>query len=112
MGFVIKQSDSYAWPVTLEVPGDGRHEKFTFDVEFKRVGQTRINELVKGGTEGLISDRQTCEELVVGWKGVSDDNGDLAFSQKALASVLDIAGVERAIVVAWIESLSGAKRKN
>lgn len=114
MGFVLKQSDSYVWPVAVELPADGgRHEKSTFDVEFKRVAQSRVNELVGGGAEGVISDRAVCEELVIGFKGVTTDNSEeLKFSQKNLGMLLDIPGLERAIVMAWVESLSGAKRKN
>lgn len=114
MGFVLKQSDSYVWPVAVERPVDGgRHEKSTFDVEFKRVSQTRVNELVGGGAEGTLSDRSVCEELVLGFKGVTTENGDeLPFSQKNLGHLLDVPGIERAIVMAWVESLSGAKRKN
>lgn len=113
MAFVLKQSDSYFWPVTVEIPADGgRFEKSSFDIEFRRVGQARINELVELGRDGQVSDRQTCEELVVGWRGVTDGTADIAYSQGALSQLLDIAVVEKAILVAWSESLSGAKRKN
>lgn len=113
MGFVIKQSDSYVWPVSIDQPADGgRHEKSTFDIEFKRISQSRIDELVEGGQTGAITDRQTCEELVIGWKGVTDGNDEIPFSQKSLAMLLDIPGVSREIVMAWVDSLSGAKRKN
>ena len=43
MGFAIKQTASYFWPVVVELPADvGRFEKHTFDAEFRRLNQTRI----------------------------------------------------------------------
>ena len=42
MAFVLKQSDTYKWPVTVEIPIDGgRFDKQTFDAEFKRLPQER-----------------------------------------------------------------------
>lgn len=113
MAFVLKQSDSYVWPVKVELPGDGgKFETSTFDVEFKRLSQTRINDIVAQGQSEALTDRQCCEELVIGWRGVSDGAADIPFSQKALGDLLDIAAVEKAILAAWAESLAGAKRKN
>ena len=38
MAFVLKQSDTYVWPVTFDIPVDGgRHEKQTFDGERRRL---------------------------------------------------------------------------
>ena len=44
MVFVLKQSDTYTWPITLvDVPVDGgKREKHTFDGEFKRLPQSRL----------------------------------------------------------------------
>lgn len=112
MAFVLKQSDSYHWPVEVSIPVDGRFEKQTFDIEFRRVSQPRINELAQLGSEGAITDRQTCIELVVGWRGITDGTAEIPFSQDALGQLLDMSVMERAILVAWGESLSGAKRKN
>ena len=47
MAFVLKQSDSYTWPVTFDIPVDGgRHERQTFDGEFKRLPQSKIGPMV------------------------------------------------------------------
>jgi hypothetical protein len=48
MAFVLKQSDTYVWPVTFDIPVDGgRHEKQTFDVQFKRMPQKWIRDIAK-----------------------------------------------------------------
>lgn len=123
MAFVLKQSDSYSWPVTLIIPVDGgRREKHTFDAEFKRLPQTRINEIVrqaKGISEGssdesaMLEDQSACAEILVGWSNVIDDSGEqIPFSTKALNQLLELPTIAAQIIRAWSESLEVAKRKN
>ena len=48
MAFVLKQSATYTWPITLVLPVDGgRREKHTFDGEFRRLPQDRIDQIIK-----------------------------------------------------------------
>ena len=123
MAFVLKQSDSYTWPVTLVIPTDGgRREKHTFDAEFKRLPQTRINEIVrqaKGISDGssdesvILEDQSACAELLVGWSNVVDDSGEeIPFSVKALDQLLELPTIAAQIIRVWTESLEIAKRKN
>ena len=123
MAFVLKQSDSYSWPVTLIIPVDGgRREKHTFDAEFKRLPQTRINEIVrqaKGISDGssdesaMLEDQSACAEILVGWSNVVDDSGEqIPFSSKALDQLLELPTIAAQIIRAWSESLEIAKRKN
>jgi hypothetical protein len=111
--FVLKQSDSYSWPVSFEVPVDGgRHERQTFDGIFKRLPQSRIREIGKLVDEGEILDSSMATEVLVGWSGVTDADGkEIPFSQKALAQLLDVPLLATAIVVAYFASLQGAKKK-
>lgn len=112
--FVIKQSQSYFWPVEVMFPvSGGKHDKQTFDVEFKRISQSRIKEIGKQIDAGEIADADLCKEIVTGWKGVTDEKSEeMPFSSGALEGLLDIPLVGAAIVTAWFESLSTAKRKN
>lgn len=122
MAFVLKQSDSYSWPVTLIIPVDGgRREKHTFDAEFKRLPQTRINEIIRqaragqGGTdeESALEDQSACAEIMVGWSNVIDDSGEeIPFSVTALDQLLELPTIAAQIIRAWSESLEVAKRKN
>lgn len=123
MSFVLKQSASYTWPITLVLPVDGgRREKHTFDGEFKRLPQTRINEIVRQARamergrlnedEGL-EDQDAARELLIGWAGIVDDDGkEIPFADSTLAQLLEIPTVAGQIVRAWFESLEVAKRKN
>lgn len=114
MAFVLKQSDTYIWPVTFDVPVDGgRHEKQTFDGEFKRLPQSRIREIGRQIESGEVTDAEIACEVLVGWTGVTDDQGkDIPFSQRALEQLLDVPMLATSVVMAYFASLQGAKRKN
>lgn len=123
MAFVLKQSDTYTWPVTLVIPVDGgRREKHSFDAEFKRLPQTRINEIIRQAKamergrlsdDEMLEDQAACAEILVGWSNVVDDDGqEIPFSQKAVDQLLELPTIAGQIVRAWFESLETAKRKN
>lgn len=113
--FVIKQSDTYTWPVEVKIPADGgRFDKQTFDAVFKRLPQTRLVEIRKQyEIDNLVSDVEIAREVLVGWVGITDaDKQDIPFSEKMCEELLNIPRVAFAIVTAFTESISGAKRKN
>lgn len=129
MAFVLEHSDRYSWPVTVKVAQDGgRFRSFTFDVEFKRVSQARREELGRqllvqkgrieaGMLEGeILTPRQIADELVVGWSGILDKEGEggepVPFSEATKAQLLNIGDVADAILAAWNDSIPGAKAKN
>ena len=123
MAFVLKQSNTYTWPVALVLPVDGgRRDKHTCDGEFKRLPQTRINQIVRlarASERGRLNDdeelldQDAAKELLAGWSGVVDDDGkEIPFSDSALAQLLEIPTVAGQIVRAWFESIDTAKRKN
>lgn len=112
--FVISQKSTYTWPVSVEFPGDGgKTEKQTFDAEFKRMTQTRINEIRGLIERNEITDTELAAEVLTGWAGVNDASGDaVPFSESARTQLLDIPLVAAAVVMAWLGSLTGVKRKN
>ena len=123
MAFVLKQSATYTWPITLVLPvSGGRREKHTFDGEFRRLPQTRINEIVKLAQlqeRGKLSedeelrDQDAAREILAGWSNVVDDEGEeIPFSDSKLAELLEIPTVAGQIVRTWFDSLEVAKRKN
>jgi hypothetical protein len=122
MAFVLKQSASYTWPVPLLIPVDGgRREKHSFDAEFRRLPQSRINEIIKlaralelgrGDDEGL-DDKTAAKEILIGWAGITDDNGkDVPFSEAALDQLLEIPTIGGQIIRAWFNSMEVAKKGN
>ncbi len=114
MAFVLSQSESYTWPVTVEFPVDGgRFDKQTFDAQFKRLPQQRIREIWDQIQLGDINDDELCDQVVIGWSGINDAKGEaVPYSEKAKADLLNVPLVAAAIVTAWLDSLSKGKRKN
>lgn len=125
MSFVLDLSDSYRWSVAVDVPEDGRHKVMKFDGEFRRLAQDRINELYAAmqarlvamqageSTADLIDDRDIADEVLIGWAGILDGDGEeVPYSEAIKAKLLNVPKVAASIVTAWGESLQGAKRKN
>jgi len=111
--FKLTQSNTYTWPVSVNIPvNGGQYDKQTFDGEFKRLSDARLKEIRSSIEAGQLTDADFVRELMVGWKGVTDDGADVPFSQSTLAQLLDIPGVAAAVVMAVVESLAGLKRKN
>lgn len=112
--FVISQKATYTWPVQVEFPTDGgKTDRQTFDAEFKRMTQTRINEIRALIEKGETTDNDLAREVLVGWEGVNDDGGNaVPFSERSRDQLLDIPLVAAAVVMAWLGSLAGVKRKN
>lgn len=112
--FVISQKTTYTWPVTVEFPTDGgKTEKQTFDAEFKRVPQSRMTEIRAKIESGDITDIELATEVLAGWAGITDDRGEaVPYSEGAREQLLDVPLVASSVVFAWMQSLTGAKRKN
>ena len=105
--FKIAQSASYTWPVSVEVPTDGgRVEKATFDVQFKRLSQTRLNEIREAIEKGTITDADLAREVIVGWSGITDDTGAVPYSEAARDQLLDVPLVASAIVMSLFSSIA------
>ena len=122
MAFVLKQTASYTWPVPLLIPVDGgRREKHSFDAEFKRLPQSRINEIIKlarslelgRADEESLDDKTAAKEILIGWAGITDDSGkDVPFSEAALDQLLEIPTIAGQIIRAWFNSMEVAKKGN
>jgi hypothetical protein len=112
--FILKHSPTYFWPVKVEVPvSGGKYERHTFDAEFRRLSQSRMLEIGGLIEKSQITDVELAREVLAGWKGVQDDGGsEVPYSEGARDSLLDIPLVAAAVVMAFFESASGAKRKN
>lgn len=111
--FKIDQSISYSWPIKVELPADGgKVEVHTFDGHFKRLSQERIVEINKAAESGDMNELDLSKEVLVGWKGIFEGDKEVPFSEEAKEKLLNIAMVPKAIVIAFYESLAGAKRKN
>lgn len=112
--FTVSLKESFVWPVSFRVPTDGGgYIDANFDAEFKRLSQTRLEEITEKLTAGMMNDRQVAEEVLVGWNGVqTEDGGAVPFTKASKARLLDIAGLASALVLAFTDALRGARTKN
>ena len=111
--FKLNQSASFFWPVVVNIPSDnGNFEKQTFDGEFKRLTDARLREIRAKVEADEITDAQFVREVMVGWKGVTDEGEPVPFSEGNLEKMLQVSGVAGAVIHAVVESLTGLKRKN
>ena len=126
MAFVLNQSQSYSWPVSIQLPADGgKREKSSFDALFKRLPQSRINEIqqlvqqrIKAAERGEeldngVTDQTIAAEILVGWAGILDADGDdVPYSEVVKAQLLDVPMMAGALIEAYFTSLVELKRKN
>jgi hypothetical protein len=108
--FKVTTSPSYIVPVEVTLPGDTN--KQTFDIDFKRLTKTEIDDLKERIRTNKVSDREICHDLVLGWAGIKGSDGDLEFTVGNLDAVLNIHPVEAAVITAFFASINGARVKN
>lgn len=107
------------------MPADGgKREKQSFEAEFKRLPQSRIAEiqaqaqkLVKALEAGEqlegISDVSVADEVLVGWSGILDEDGEeVPYSETNKAMLLEVPLLAASLVQAYFASLTDEKRKN
>lgn len=123
MAFKLQQSATYMWPVKIVLPMDGgKRLTQTFDACFRRLPQTRIDEIVRQARlqergrldpDEELHDMDAAREIMVGWDEVKDDDDEpIPFSEGAFKQLLEIPTVAGQIVKTWFASLAEAKRKN
>lgn len=116
MAFRVSNNAVFRWPVKISTPspkGAGKFDEHTFEAEFKYLTQERIDELIKLARAEEINDNQVLDEVLMGWKGVQEEDGtEMEFNPTNLENLLQVPGMRSAIVQAFFTSLSGARRKN
>ena len=121
--FKLSEATSYEW----KVAGKLASESYSFTAEFKFLDQERIDyllvasakrsALLKRGEDDPelegVNHRTIAAEVLAGWTGVTDDDGEaIDFTAASADKILRIQGVAKAVCDAWAESLEGAKRGN
>jgi hypothetical protein len=130
MAFVLAQSATYSWTVHFEEPVDGtRFRRHTFEVIFRRLPQSRIEEIlvaqqrmqqaVQQNADNMLDvlaqGREHAAEVMAGWSGVKETDDapdDLPFTAKNLKAFLEVPGIASAVLKAYGESLQIGKEKN
>jgi len=112
--FKLSANPTYTAPVKVDMPTDnGKTIQKTFEAKFKRLTQTELDDLQKRVSSGDLGDDAFVSEVLVGWSGVQDDDGnELEFNPKNLASALDVYPVRPSIIRAFYDTIKTAKTKN
>jgi hypothetical protein len=132
MAFVLQSEGTYWWPLSIETPsstGTGKYRRETFELEFRRLPQSRVEEIMAGEYElrcamaqndfpeikKLIGvAREHAAEVVVGWRGILEKDGgeEIPFSITALENLLQVPGMPGIILATYGETIPKAKEKN
>lgn len=122
MALVLKDSDSYTWPIVYRQPvSGGRRDKQEFEAEFKRLPQSRITEIQELAQRRIdnapnatdISDVTIADEVLVGWEGIVDGDGEpIPYSKGTKAQLLELPMMAGCLIEAYFTSLVEEKRKN
>jgi len=122
MALVLKDSDSYSWPIVYRLPvSGGRREKQEFEAEFKRLPQSRIiqiqslaKKLASADADAVeISDVSIADEVLVGWDGIIDSDGEpIAFTRRTKDQLLELPMMAACLIEAYFTSLVEEKRGN
>jgi len=125
MAFVLDTAGSFLWPVTISMPSDGGvREEQSFDARFKRLHQSRINEIQQLATERVaaaergeessadISDQQVADEILVGWENIEDASGkELRYTKATKKALLEVPMLASTIVEQYFLSLVEEKKR-
>ncbi|MBF9263395.1 hypothetical protein [Paracidovorax cattleyae] len=93
-------------PATLYLPGDnGEHVKVDFAVLFKRQKTEERNGLNDRYVKGELTMPQLLDEVVVGWDGFRDEQGQpVPYSHEMrVATDNEYPGLEQAMAVSWFD---------
>lgn len=126
MGFILEQSPTFSWPITIrETQDGGRYRTHTFEAVFKRLPQSRMDEITLeyqriksfAARDEVISElptRAIASEILAGWNSIfeADNTTAIPYSEEAKIELLEVATVADVLVTTFIECTEKAKAKN
>lgn len=126
MGFVLEQSPTFSWPITIREPQDGgRYRTHTFEAVFARLPASRSEEMqleIQAVKAAAARDERIDElpirtfaaEILVGWSGIfePDNTTQIPYSESAKARLLEVETVADVLVTTYFECIDKAKAKN
>ncbi|MDP4300342.1 hypothetical protein [Leptothrix discophora] len=94
-------------PVKGVLKDGSRHLTFNFSVQARRLSLEELRDIATGRADGLL--RDFLLDNIHDWRGqrlVLDEAGQhAAFSREALDCLLDLAGMEQSVYVAYMQAL-------
>lgn len=121
MKYVLADTSTYWWPVTVKRPDPAKPGKFiamTFEAEFEFRDQDQLmaeEEAVQNAPtlrKKIEVERSNLVARIVGWKGIDDgQGGEAPFSKEALMAELKNAWFRTGIYEAISGSMSGEEAR-
>ena len=110
--FKLDNTGVYSWPVTIEIPEDGRFIKAKVQARFRRLTTERLQALAGGSAEEQAEQaKELLGEVLAGGGDVYDEAGQpLEFSEENKRRLLDNVEARRGFAEAFWASLAGSKR--
>jgi hypothetical protein len=126
MSFILEQSPTFSWPIVIrEVQDGGRHRTHQFEAIFRRLPQSRMEEVqlqyqqmkaavARDQVVDGIPTRDIAAEILVGWNGITEADGStpIEFSETAKRQLLEVAMVADVLVTTYFEAHEKARTKN
>lgn len=104
--FNITPKETFEEVVKVNVKTDSGWREESFTGVFKRVSEGRQRELLN------LEFNEVIDEVLVGWKMVDLQRQPVEYNDVNVSVIKTIAGVPRAIVMAFLKANGGAKEKN
>lgn len=103
------EEPSWTWPVKVKVPSYGSFEEQGFEAHFRLVPSDQAATILETDTSAMALMRRA----LIGWSGVTDERSQpVAYSDEARDKLLSMPYVFAGVAAAYMESLTGAARKN
>ena len=104
--FTLAPSDAFWYPVNVELIDDaGKRRPHRFEARFKRYTRTQFAALIERLQSGQQTDVALAEDVLLGWRGVQDGDGqEVEFTPAARDALLDVWPVLPALVSAFVEA--------
>lgn len=111
--FKLSKNTTFKRPVTVVTPTDDGETKGTFTARFKRLPQSRVDEILSGYADDE-SDTSLLDEILVGVEGIADEHGNpLPDNDETLAAVKDDSCARVALVAEYFKAITKKnQRKN
>ena len=125
MAFILEQSPTFTWPMTIrEVTDGGRVRTHQFTAVFHRLPQSRMEEVqlqyqaiqvaAQNGEriDGLPT-RAIADEILAGWEGITTPDGEpVEMTTETRRQLLEVASVADVLVATFFEAHEKARAKN
>lgn len=108
--FKLLQNPEFSHTVKLSIPVDGGHDSQTFTARFRALSISEVaahDTMTTAGTDAYLRD------IVVGWEGVIDDQGEpIPFNSANLDRLIDLPFARQALLETYNSAMMGARRGN